>query len=391
VSLVNTLRALGLAAGFLALSGCSDRPDDVPSPAPGLLARLGDACPDLRGTYAFGADGKRRRFPGTALATVSAAPRHHSRWSIVSLDASALVIRSLADAEDQRRGLEHWREDNAYGYALWSQSLEPRRVPGGIELVKRADATLAEPADVPRSREFVIPGDTYRCEDGWLVFIGEDEPDADDADRAAVRMTRASDGGLVARWRFRRSRSFSLWCGDGCKPNLPLPDERVERWWHAPPATVPDPAPVDWQALVAADPRPRTVRERHREGTLMRYRESSPTAAAPESQVAQVKLGLRDAGTAGGANPAPAPPARDAIAEARWRERLAPLLADEMRIVDLQCGPHACRLEGEAATMVDVSRLLRGLDAAGGTTAELLLIEQVAAGTYRFELRLPAA
>jgi hypothetical protein len=382
------LRALVLAAAALALPGCGDRPDDVPSPAPGLMARLGEGCPDLRGTYAFGADGRRRRFPGPVLDAVSAAPRHHSRWSIVSLDAAALVIRTFADAEDQRRGLEHWREDDAYGYALWSQALEPRRVPGGIELVKRADASLSEPPAVPRTRDFVIPGTTYRCEDGWLVFIGEDEPDADDAERAAVSLTRARDDGLVARWRFRRSRSFSLWCGDGCKPDLPLPDERVERWWHAPPATAPDTTPVDWPALVAADPRPRAVRERHREGTLLRYHESATTADVPQAPSPGVDT---DATTAPVAREAGPPPVRDAVAEARWRERLTPLLVAGTRIVELHCEPRACRLSGEAATMVDVSRLLRALDAGSVTDTELLLIEQVSATAYRFELRLPAA
>lgn len=385
-------RATSLAL-LLALAGCSGRPSEVPSPAPGLLARLGDGCPDLRGTYALTrADGTRRWLPGTALDAVGAGPRHHSRWSIESLDAARLVIRTSADKVDMQRGLDAWREDNAYGYALWSQSLEARPMPGGLRLERISTAALAPPPALPRSSLFTVEGHAFRCEDGWLVFEGEPEPDADDAERAEVRLTRASDDGLVATWRFRRSRSFSLWCGDGCKPNIPLPDETVIRWWHVPQATPADDAPIDWQALVSSDPRPAAERERYREGTVMRYRESAASTPRPRAETRTpasdptLTLSVR----AAAAPVAASSPARDAGAEARWRERLAPLLAARMRIVGIECEPPACRLQGEAATMVDVSTLLRALDAQAGTTPELLLIERLPTAAYRFEIRLPA-
>lgn len=385
-------RATPLAL-LVALAACSGRPADIPAPAPGLLARFGDGCPDLRGTYALTRpDGTRRRFPGRALDAVDAGPRHHSRWTIESVDAARLVIRTAADTADMQRGLEAWRKDNAYGYALWSQSLTARPVPDGLRLERRGTAALDTPPALPRDSRFTLEGHAFRCEDGWLVFTGEPEPDADNAERAQVRVTRATDGGLVATWRFRRSRSFSLWCGDGCKPNIPLPDETVVRWWHASPAPPADEAAVDWQALVSSDPRPAAVRERYREGRVMRYREAATAAPVPETGAPK---STRDATLALGVRAAVAPvaaasPARDPGDEARWRERLGPLLVEGMRIVKVDCEASACRLQGDAATMADVSTLLRALDAQAGSTPELILIERLPAAAYRFELRLPS-
>ena len=385
--------------GVIAITACGSRPGDIPAPAPGVLSAFGGDCPDLRGHYDLALpEGRRRGLPGSILAAAVKAPRHHRVVSIESSDASAIRFRSWATDADLRRGFAAWREGEAYRYALWSGPLEAVNVAGGLELRRPAVATPIEaPAELPRSREFEVPGSQYRCTNGWIVLEGEAEPDADHADNAAVSLTRAADGGIVATWRFRRSREFSIWCGDGCKGNLPLPDERVQRWWHAPPTDAVVAAPIDWAAWIADDPRPLVVRNRYAAGRFLPYADAEPgREATPHAQAPSPMLfvGIDRAVTAPAvpATSSPGLPSVDAALEAatvRWREHLTPMLPPAGEVAAIRCEARACFVDGHVAAMADVSTLLRALATDHGATPELLLIERVDEGRYRFELRLP--
>jgi hypothetical protein len=321
--------------------------------------------------------------------------------SIESSDAQLLRMRSWATDADLTRALAAWRDDQAYAYALWSQQLEATRQVDGWQLRRRAGASaLQAPAQLPRWHEYQVPASRYRCQHGWLVFNGEAEPQAEQLDRAEISVTRAADGGLVATWRYRRARSFSLWCGDGCKPDWPLPDEHLQGWWHAPPTAPVVDAPLEWAALVAADPRPVAQRTRYADGTVLRYADAparpTPTPAPATPASPMLVLGIDRPDRAAAAHEVAAPavaPAADAAhaaAEQRWRERIEPVLPAGSLIHALRCDARACFFEGRAHAMSDVSTLLRALDQAHGTTPELLLIERVDDGRYRFELRLAA-
>src|SRR5690606_27818024 len=46
-------------------------------------------------------------------------PRHHTVWSIESLDAGRMVIRTAANARDMREGFARWHADNKVAYRKW--------------------------------------------------------------------------------------------------------------------------------------------------------------------------------------------------------------------------------------------------------------------------------
>jgi hypothetical protein len=383
-------RAALLLALAVAVTGCSSRPDEIPAPAPGWLAGFGNECPDLRGSYSLrGSDGKRRSLPAGVLRGAVPSPSHHSILAIESVDGERLKLRSAATDDDLRAGMTRWRKSNGYGYALWSRSLVARRVPDGYRLERDPQvARLEPPSQLPLSRAFAIDGDAYRCENGWVIFAGEPEPDADHIDTAAVYMTRAADGGLVARFRFRRERSLSFWCGDGCKPGIPPPDERVERWWHAPPVAPVEERTIDWEAMVADEAKRPDAADKYVAGHAMRYRDAAPSPETMSTPPALAKVEGSPVPPVAAA-PAPALP-HDPDIEAAWRERLGALMPAGSDITELRCEARACWLTGRARTMSDVSTLLRALDGSGHVPVELVLIEFVDNARYRFELRLPA-
>src|SRR5690606_31536436 len=85
----------GLLVAAAVLCGCGEeRPADIPRPAPGLLSWFEGDCPDLRGDYRFLAihGGARARYPGVYWEKqMRRVPRHHTVWSIESLDAERMV------------------------------------------------------------------------------------------------------------------------------------------------------------------------------------------------------------------------------------------------------------------------------------------------------------
>lgn len=200
-------------------------------------------------------------------------------------------------------------------------------------------------------------------------------------------MTRATGGGLLMRWRFRYTRSFSLWCGDGCKPAIPLPDGHEERWLHLPPAPpVPD-GPVDWAALIADDPRPPAVRNRYEEGTRI---ETSRPLASNTARATQAGQTGPDDGTGASQATASVVGSDDHRAEQiLWREQVEPLLPEGSTLDSIRCHPAHCLLSGHATAMAQVSSLLRALDTGDRPMPELLLIEADGPSRHRFQIHLP--
>lgn len=206
----------GLLLAVALLGGCGEeRPADIPRPAPGLLSWFEGGCPDLRGDYHFLVvpGGTRARYPGVYWdKQMQRVPRHHTVWSIESLDAGSMVIRTSASAGDMREGFMRWHDDNKYAYQKWLE----KHAAGG---------TVTDPSSYPRSSVYTIPGEYYACERGWLVV--RDPPPLPGTDaRPLVRMTRAVDGGLVVETRGLVGNEMWLWCGPRCWKQVDLPDRK---------------------------------------------------------------------------------------------------------------------------------------------------------------------
>ena len=346
------------------LAGCGrDRPADIPRPTPGVMAWLGGGCPDLRGSYRFspGPDKAWHPFPSVYWDTqMRRAPRHHSVWSIESLDAERMVIRTSASAQDMREGFAHWRDANKIGYQRWlaqnGAGLVPSEGPG---------------KGYPRSSVVTIPGQYYACEGGWLV-IG----DSNGAPGTAVasqswRMTAAADGGLVAQRQSTVREQSWLWCGPGCKREIRHLPRGHTSWWYAPPASPADDNPVDWAAL-AREARELDARRLVAWENADRQRRQRAQARAQEEQVAAVaSVGF------------------DAASQSYWRKTLQVWLAPGMQLEQVSCEGLKCRAKGSAQTTQDVSNLLRAADQAAANP-EVERIEQRLDGRYSFSLMLDA-
>ena len=91
-------------------------------------------------------------------------------------------------------------------------------------------------------RHTLKPDVDYRCEGGWLVAVpGAGGPPGAgyNAGSSVSRITTDARGGLVANIAGTREVNLSLWCGDGCKPSIPM-NENFNLWGHWPAANEPE-------------------------------------------------------------------------------------------------------------------------------------------------------
>lgn len=376
------MRRWAVAILFLAMAGCSSRPDDIPAPTPGFFARFTDDCPDLRGTYTLDhAGGRRQRFLGPVMEqAMDKVPDHHGTWSVDAIDGQQIVLSSWGSTEDTHRAFKQWRNDEPYRYALWSMALTGRSTPRGILMERDPRRTPAHPGLFGQQLTTSISAARYRCKNGWVVFQGDEMPFSEQLDNAQVRMTRARDGGLVAVARFRVKQSFSIWCGDSCKPDIDLGEGQREYWWHAAPAPAIAVTPIDWAAWVADDDRPAEARTRYHDGKLLPYATSEQLQAERRARM----------GAAG------QPPVASAPASVREVEtELCPQLATQLDVLGgglvrfgrRTCTGQRCTLHGHASSHSRLSDTMRAMDEDGFGGLDLALLEPDRGG-YRFVLHV---
>lgn len=288
-------------------------------------------------------------------------PRHHTVWSIESLDAGRMVIRTAANARDMREGFARWHADNKVAYRKWLEKHDS----GG---------PIGDPYGYPRSSVYTIPGEYYACERGWLVIRDPPRLPGSEA-KPLVRMTRAADGGLVVETRGLVGNELRLWCGPRCWKHYDLPDKKHVSWRYAAPSAPADNLPVDWPALIreARKVDERRVQERERAERQRRF-QALLRAEAEESAAIAASV---------------AAAAADAANQAYWRETLPGWLADGMQLEQVNCGGPKCRAKGNAPSMRDVSDLMRTADEARASP-ELEQMERRPDGRYSFVLMLDA-
>jgi hypothetical protein len=356
-----------LAVGLALLTGCAERPEGIPSPRPGFFPRA-QTCPDLRGAYALKTEGGGWSLGGEALTqALGRVPNYHSVLVIESVSPERMVLRTQAMPQDVQKAFVRWRNGEPYQYALWRHSLTARSTGEGI-LLERDDRKRSNPAKMfPIARTFEISGVHYDCKRGWLEFKGEDEPDVTNLRWARVRMTQAQGGGLVARAKFSFEQTFSLWCGDGCRPNISLPDGHKERWWHAPAVADPGNSRIDWERILSHDDRPIAIQNRYRDGTLLRYARQEE----PKEQ-----------------EPPPTPPRGVAYDCPDQRQRVERLSQPWLTITDFACTATHCTVEGTARPNRAISDAIRAMDEQRVSGLDLELIEQRGPEDIRFRVRV---
>ena len=357
--------------GLVLLTACAERPDGIPAPRPGLL-RGAQACPDLVGSYALKTPGGSWAWGGEVLSqALERSPGYHSVLVVESLDEDKMVLRTQATQEDMQKAFSRWRNGQPYQYALWRHSLRARSTAEGVLLEKDPSKDPPNPAkQFPAARTFEISGVHYQCKRGWLVFKGEDEPDVNNLRWAKVRMTRAKGGGVVGRAKFSFEQTFSVWCGDSCRPNISLPDGHRERWWHAEAIEGIGTPRIDWKAILDSDHRPAEIRNRYQDGTLLRYlRQEEPEDPTEPS--------------------APPPPPKALIYDCPEQQRtLEGIVQPQLRITEFSCTDTHCSVAGTAQSHRSLSDALRALDEQGVDGVELELIEQQSPEHARFKLRV---
>lgn len=374
------MRRWGTVLMVALLAGCSEHPDGMPGPDPGLFARFKDGCPDLRGTYTFNhADGRRQRFLGKAMeGAFDRVPDRYGVWSVDAIDEEQIVLSSWSSTEDTHEAFKAWRREEPYQYALWAGSLVARQAVGGLRLERDPRKVRVPPPMLTQRLTTSISNMAYTCEQGWVVFSGEERPDADHMGHAEVRMTRAVDGGLVAVARYKVRQSFSLWCGDGCKPDIDLGEGERAYWWHAAPAPAAEITPIDWARWVANDDRPLAAREMYQDGVFMPYQTQEQRDARLLAQ--KYLSGAMDE------VPAPTPDASVAMC-APLTQKLGAHVGGLLDITGVQCTARRCTLEGHAETQSRVSDAMRAMDDGGVRGVGLAELEQVREG-QRFVLNL---
>ena len=356
-----------LAVGLVLLTGCKERPEAVPAPKPGIF-RGAQACPDLTGAYALKREDTGWTLGGEVLEqALKRTPKHHSILVIESVNEDRMVLRTQATQEDTKQAFFAWRDKQPYQYALWRHALTARSTSEGI-LLEHDERKKPNPVKVfPTARTFEISGSHYDCKRGWLVFKGEEEPDVNNLRSAQVRMTKSDGGGLVATAKFSFEQTLSLWCGDGCRPNIPLPDGHKARWWHARVVADPGNTPIDWEPILSHDDRPLAIQNRYRDGTLLRYaRQEEPKEKESPP-------------------PPPKMVAYDCPAQRQIVERLS---QPWLTITDFTCMATQCSVEGTARSNRAVSDAIRAMDEQRVSGLDLELIEQRGPEDIRFRVRV---
>jgi len=374
------MRRWGMVLMMALLVGCSERPDGMPGPDPGLFAGFREGCPDLRGTYTFNhAEGRRQRFLGKAMEdALDRVPDRYSVWSLDAIDEAQIVLSSWSSTEDTHEAFKEWRREEPYQYALWAGSLVARQAVGGLRLERDSRKVRAPPPMLTQRLTTSISNMAYACEKGWVVFSGDELPSSEHMDLGEVRMTRAQDGGLVAVVRYKVQQSFSVWCGDSCKPDIDLGEGEREYWWHAAPAPAAEITPIDWAKWVANDDRPLAAREMYQDGVFMPYQ-------TQEQRDARL-LAKKYLSGAMDEVPAPAPDASVAMCAPLTR-KLGEHVGGLLDITRVHCIARRCTLEGRADTRSLVSDAMRAMDHGGVRGVDLAVLEQAREG-QRFVLSL---
>ncbi|MEZ5512703.1 MAG: hypothetical protein R3F58_02390 [Steroidobacteraceae bacterium] len=216
-------------AVLVLLAACDGYPRDWASPAPGLLTRMFDRCPNLAGDYLIGQhldagrwvdDDDFGKLPFFLTPIGAQSQARHYPWGTVSVTGDAAQELTITLRRSAERIAAHKAAVLAQRHSrppqLWPAEYAMRQT------LKR---------DVH-----------YRCDGGWLVAVpgAGGPPDAGYNTGSAVsRITRDARGGLVAHIAGTQERNLSLWCGDGCKGTIPV-DEDVNLWGHWPPVSAPE-------------------------------------------------------------------------------------------------------------------------------------------------------
>ena len=358
---------------LISIAGCSSgAPNGVPKPAPGAFSSFQKDCPDLRGDYLMrDKKGEKHLPPGHVLRDIyDRAPRYHSVFSIDKIDTDSLVITTKGTKDDVQKWFLDWRAKEPYQYALWSRSLKARSTSEGVLLYKDGNRTKSPAGMETFRRQTVIPGQRYTCKDGWVIFHGEEEPEQGSLHSGEVRLTKSADGGLVGYSKYRFEQTFSLWCGDGCKPSIPLPDGHKEYWWHVGKAPFLPDFSVDWDEWIQNDDRPPAVRDQYKDGKFMRYatqedidRRSRASSSEKEQKAEKTLVVDGSVGKTELGGKCASKTAFDDITS-RFAEDLL-----------VTCQNNKCVVSGRAKSNAFVSNMLRALDEANFGPLELESVE----------------
>ena len=352
------IRLLAVSATLAsALAGCGNEyPKGWANIERGVLASVnGHGCPDITGTYSLHA--ALPNDPSWGLPTLLKEQESGIPGSnMVIEDADTLTVSGDANKllkltytrlpETMERARERLRQDNKILWDQYVRLLNPETRHSG-RYAQMTDKQYEDNLDrflVPTTRSRTIEyGEDYRCSGGWLTTPRTEQdtpPRRDDPPRPVVengtyRLGKDTVGYLVSHTEFKRVHETSLWCGDGCKGNIPLGTWTQRHWAHwAPVQPVAAATATNTTRSWAAPPRPNPVDLLPSMETLR----NGPRAAVVERKVTT------------SATP-------EAIAAL-----VTPLLPPSVSLESIVAGADGYKLIAFADTQAQVSQLMRNIE-----------------------------
>lgn len=221
---VRRARALLLTLGLsLTLSGCGESPPQGwAPPGHGLVARLLNHCPDLRGTWRLNPPA----LPGNQFMIGGAAGHAGTHpWETMTIEgdaAQSLQVtfgRSPESSESLWNELERNRRTPKHGVLRLGREYRDSHRQTTVTVLDFQRAQFGWPVHSVQ----LLAGRDYDCESGWLK--GRTPHTESMPLRHMVAPWQVfgtawvaldKQGGLIGRVDYTQDRFFSIWCGDGC-------------------------------------------------------------------------------------------------------------------------------------------------------------------------------